>query len=74
MIQIIFEEINFDDIRNRKFETGIVPMNLEIQKLNNMGMATDEEKLDIKEEEEKERYTLFNYDSNDENDEDDSEK
>ena len=64
-----FEEINFEDILNRKFETGIIPMNLEIQKFNNMGMATDEENVDIKEEMEKERYTLFNYDSNDENDE-----
>jgi serine/threonine protein kinase len=65
-----FEDINFDDISNRKFEAGIIPMNLEIQKLNNVGIATDEKDKDEKEEMEKERYTLFNYDSNDENDDD----
>ena len=68
-----FKDINFDDVLNRKIEPGIVPMNLEIQKINNMGMATDEDK-DTKEEMEKERYTLFNYDSNDENDDFESQK
>jgi hypothetical protein len=42
-------------------------MNLDIQKLNNIGIVTDDDK-DVKEEMEKDRYTLFNYDSNDEND------
>ena len=69
-----FEEINFDDVLNRKIEPGIVPMNLDIQKINNMGVISDEGDKDIKEEMEKERYTLFNYDSNDENDETDLDK
>ena len=68
-----FEDINFEEVLNRKIEPGIVPMNLDIQKLNNIGMATDESEKDMKEEKEKERYTLFNYDSNDENDDIDSE-
>ena len=63
-----FEGINFDDVLNRKIESGIVPMNLEQQKINNMGMMIDDSQKDMKEEMEKERYTLFNYDSNDEND------
>ena len=62
-----FEDINFDDVLYRKIESGIVPMNLDIQKLNNIGIVTDDDK-DVKEEMEKDRYTLFNYDSNDEND------
>ena len=69
-----FEEINFDDVLNRKIEPGIVPMNLDIQKINNMGVISDEGDKDIKEEMEKERYTLFNYDSNDENDDPDLDK
>ena len=64
----LLETINFGDIAKRKFEPGIAPMNLEIQKLNNMGIITDESEKDMKEEMEKERYTLFNYDSNDEDD------
>ena len=67
-----FEDINFEEVENRNIEPCIVPMNLEIQKLNNVGMVTDDDK-DIKEEMEKEKYTLFNYDSNDENDDIDSE-
>jgi serine/threonine protein kinase len=64
-----FENINFDDVINRKIESGIVPMNLDIQKMNNMGIITDDEnQKDQAEEMEKDRYTLFNYDSNDEND------
>ena len=63
-----FEDVNFDDVLNRKIEPGIVPMNLEIQRINNMGTITDDDK-DKKEEMEKDRYTLFNYDSNDEIDE-----
>ena len=69
-----FEDINFEDIEKRKFEPGIVPMNLETQKLNNIGIITDESEKDMKEEMEKERYTLFNYDSNDENDDFDNDK
>ena len=42
-------------------------MNLEIQKINNLGMVTDAQ-IDEKEEMEKEKYTLFNYDSDDSND------
>ena len=63
-----FEEINFEDVLNRKCEAGIRPMNLEIQRINNLGIITDD-KIDEKEEQEKEKYTLFNYDSdsNDEN-------
>ncbi len=61
------EDVNFDDVLNRKIESGIVPMNLDIQKINNMGTITDDDK-DMKEEMEKDRYTLFNYDSNEEND------
>ena len=68
------EEINFDDITNRKFESGITPMNLEIQKINNIGIITDDNEKDEKEEMEKERYTLFNYDSNDENDDIENDK
>ena len=68
-----FEDINFEEVLNRNIEPCIVPMNLEIQKLNNVGMVTDEDK-DLKEEKEKEKYTLFNYDSNDENDEIESEE
>ena len=43
-------------------------MNLEIQRINNLGVVTDD-KIDEKDEKEKERYTLFNYDddNNDEN-------
>ena len=63
-----FEDINFDDILKRNFESGIVPMNLEIQKMNNLGTLQDNTGKDMKEEMEKERYTLFNYDSNDEDD------
>ena len=63
-----FEDINFDDVFSRKVESGITPMNLDMQKLNNMGIMTDENEKDQSEEMEKERYTLFNYDSNDEND------
>ena len=63
-----FEDINFDDVFNRKVESGITPMNLDMQKLNNMGVMTDDKKKDQSEEMERERYTLFNYDSNDEND------
>ena len=67
-----FKDINFDDVINRKIEPGIVPMNLDIQKMNNMGMITDDEnQKDQAEEMEKDRYTLFNYDSNDENDDED---
>ena len=63
-----FEEINFEDVLNRKCEAGIRPMNLEIQRINNLGVVTDD-KIDEKDEKEKERYTLFNYDddNNDEN-------
>ena len=63
-----FDNINFDDILNRKFDSEIKPMNLEIQKINNMGIVTDEQ-IDKEEEKEKERYTLFNYDSEDSNEE-----
>ena len=63
-----FDNINFDDILNRKFDSEIKPMNLEIQKINNMGIITDEQ-IDKEEEKEKERYTLFNYDSEDSNEE-----
>ena len=62
-----FEEINFEDINNRKFDPEIKPMNLEMQKINNMGIITDEQ-IDEKEEKEKERYALFNYDSDNDND------
>ena len=67
-----FEEINFEDILNRKFEPCIIPMNLEIQKANNIGMIIDDVNKDTKEEMEKERYTLFNFDSDDENDDSDA--
>ena len=67
-----FEEINFEDILKRKFEPGIIPMNLEIQKANNIGMIIDDVGKDTKEEMEKERYTLFNFDSDDENEDSDS--
>jgi serine/threonine protein kinase len=60
-----FEGINFDDILNRKFDSEIKPMNLEMQRINNLGIVTDEQ-IDENEEKEKERYTLFNYDSEDE--------
>ena len=40
-------------------------MNLEMQRINNLGYVTDEQ-IDENEEKEKERYTLFNYDSEDE--------
>ena len=63
-----FNNINFNDILNRKFDSEIKPMNLEIQKINNMGIITDEQ-IDKEEEKEKERYTLFNYDSEDSNEE-----
>ena len=66
-----YESINFDDILNRKFDSEIKPMNLEIQKINNMGIVTDEI-IDEKEEKEKERYTLFNYDSEDSNEDNES--
>ena len=62
-----YEEINFEDILNRKCDAEIKPMNLEIQKINNLGMVTDVQ-IDEKEEMEKEKYTLFNYDSDDSND------
>ena len=39
-----FEDVNFDDVLNRKIEPGIVPMNLEIQRINNMGTITDDDK------------------------------
>ena len=65
-----FEDINFEDVINRKCEAGIKPMNLEQQRINNLGVITDD-KIDEKEEQEKEKYTLFNYDS-DNNDENDS--
>ena len=45
-----FEGINFDDVLNRKIESGIVPMNLEQQKINNMGMMIDDSQKDMKEE------------------------
>ena len=51
---------------NRKGESGIKPMNLDIQKQNNLGVVTDEI-IDEKEEIEKEKYTLFNYDSDSDN-------
>ena len=60
-----FENSNLDDIINRKFQSSIKPMNLDIQKLNEIGIYVDEGK-DVKEMKEKERYTLFNYDSDDE--------
>ena len=63
-----FKDINFDDILKRNIESGIVPMNLDIQKMNNLGTLQDNTGKDMKEEMEKERYTLFNYDSNDEDD------
>ena len=63
-----FDGINFDDITNRKFDSEIKPMNLEIQRINNLGIVIDEH-LDENEEKEKERYTLFNYDSEDSNEE-----
>jgi len=63
-----FDGINFDDISNRKFDSEIKPMNLEMQRINNLGIVTDEH-LDENEEKEKERYTLFNYDSEDSNEE-----
>ena len=63
-----FDGINFDDISNRKFDSEIKPMNLEIQRINNLGIVIDEH-LDENEEKEKERYTLFNYDSEDSNEE-----
>ena len=65
-----FEGVNFEDVINRKCEAGIKPMNLEIQKINNLGVVSDDN-IDEKEEKEKEKYTLFNYDS-DSNDENDS--
>ena len=63
-----FDNINFDDILNRKFDSEIKPMNLEIQRINNLGIVTDDQ-IDKEEEKEKERYTLFNYDSEDFNEE-----
>ena len=63
-----FDGINFDDITNRKFDSEIKPMNLEMQRINNLGIVIDEH-LDENEEKEKERYTLFNYDSEDSNEE-----
>ena len=65
-----FEGVNFEDVINRKCEAGIKPMNLEIQKINNLGVVSDDN-IDEKEEKEKEKYTLFNYDS-DSNEENDS--
>ena len=64
-----FEDVNFEDVFNRKCDPEIKPMNLEIQRINNLGVVTDD-KIDEKDEKEKERYTLFNYDddNNDEND------
>lgn len=63
-----FEDVNFEDVINRKCDPEIKPMNLEIQRINNLGVVTDD-KIDEKDEKEKERYTLFNYDddNNDEN-------
>ena len=63
-----FEDVNFEDVFNRKCDPEIKPMNLEIQRINNLGVVTDD-KIDEKDEKEKERYTLFNYDddNNDEN-------
>ena len=58
-----FEGIDFDEVLNRKIDPVIVPMNLEIQKQNNLGVViddNDQENLEM------ERYTLFNYDSFDE--------
>ena len=63
-----FKDINFEDISNRKFDPEIKPMNLEMQKINNMGVVTDEQ-IDEKEEKEKERYALFNYDSDNDDEE-----
>ena len=63
-----FKDINFEDINNRKFDPEIKPMNLEMQKINNMGVVTDEQ-IDEKEEKEKERYALFNYDSDNDDEE-----
>ena len=64
-----FNDINFEDVLNRKCDSGIKPMNLEIQRKNNLGIINDSN-LDEKEEEEKERYTLFNYDSDEESNDD----
>ena len=63
-----FGDVNFEDVINRKCDPEIKPMNLEIQRINNLGVVTDD-KIDEKDEKEKERYTLFNYDddNNDEN-------
>ena len=57
-----YSGINFDSVLKRAVDPGIVPMNLETQKLNNMGTVEDSFK-DAKEEMERDRYTLFNYDS-----------
>lgn len=65
-----FDGINFEDILKRNFVSEIKPMNLEMQKINNLGIVTDEI-VDEKEEMEKEKYTLFNYDSDDYNEEND---
>ena len=64
-----FNDINFEDVLNRKCDSGITPMNLEIQRKNNLGIINDSN-LDEKEEEEKERYTLFNFDSDEESNDD----
>ena len=58
-----FEGIDFDEVLNRKIDPVIVPMNLEIQKQNNLGVVIDD---NDQENSEMERYTLFNYDSFDE--------
>ena len=58
--------VNFVEILERKCDSEIKPMNLDIQKINNLGVIVDNQ-IDEKEEQEKERYTLFNYDSDDEN-------
>ena len=64
-----FNDVNFEDVLNRKCDSGITPMNLEIQRKNNLGIINDSN-LDEKEEEEKERYTLFNFDSDEESNDD----
>ena len=61
-----FNDVNFLEILERKCDSEIKPMNLDIQKINNLGVIVDNQ-IDEKEEQEKERYTLFNYDSDDEN-------
>ena len=61
-----FNDVNFEEILERKCDSEIKPMNLDIQKINNLGVIVDNQ-IDEKEEQEKERYTLFNYDSDDEN-------